>query len=356
MIGMERTAERAPFVAHRPLRSLAGVQYLYPTLRQALWRYLAHVPPGCVAMPDYVPEGIYAPFHHAGWRIVHYHVPVHLELDPAELVRLRDSCHPSIVVLIHTFGVYLSSNVHAIRTVFGNDALLLEDFAHSVWSTSTVLSGDLCAFSFLKTLGVSAGALLWVRDRASLYPDRPSPAGPSDRRLAQLLRRSLAVESLVAGPLAVRAAQTVLLGASRAWRDYYSYLCAAFPAQLGASLDPRERSLLERVDSSLVSRRRIENARVLAELIHPSLQLPVPAGCLTAQSLIGFPVRVADPAIFRRRLVAHGVRGYALTSRWWFDTAHMPGELFATHYLLPVSHYLSRTAMEHVAAAANACR
>jgi dTDP-4-amino-4,6-dideoxygalactose transaminase len=298
-----------------------------------------------------VPQGIHGPFARLGWRIVYYTLPASLQLDSAELKARFSAAQPDIVVLIHQFGAYVPHNVKLLRDLCTDGTLLLEDFAHTVWDSQTVLSGDLCGFSFTKTLGVASGSVLWLNNKSLLGTDAPGAIAAADRRLNTLLKRQLAVESLCAATVRSRLLQAALLRLSAWARAYYPFLSAHYP-DLHGRPDRDTLSLLEHIDTDRVSARRRQIAMRYSRELDKRLLLPLPPEHLERQSLFGFPVLVANRERFHGALYHRGVRGLILCDRWWFDTSSAPGELYQRHYLLPLSHYMSDTDVDRVIEAA----
>lgn len=353
MISNDRVRERPPFLDREPLRDLSGVQYLYPTFRQALLDYLTQLPRGAVLVPDYVPQGVHDPYRRAGWEIAFY--PVGLGLAPGRdaLARRIAARPPDHFVYIHHFGVYIEEGVRLARELLPGGAVLLEDFAHTLPQDGVPIIGDLAAYSFTKMLGVPEGALLWFRDEGRLTPCRHGADDEPARRLREKLEGRLAFESFFARrdlPRAVEAAARRLL---RRRAEYYGFLQARYPA-IRARIGARSRAILERADLARVTARRREIARLYVAELDPRLLLPVPRESLTRQALYAFPVAVSDRAAFLAHLRRRGVRGTALVDHWWFQPEDPRHELLSRHCLLPVNHYLSDEKVRRVIGAANA--
>lgn len=351
MITHDRQIERVPSTAHMPAGPAAD-RFLYPTLRQALYRYFLHSPPARVLLPDYVPEGIHAPLRALGAAVGFYRVPPHLRLDEKEITDTVRALSPDLIVLIHHFGVYVPENVRLLRDVAGPKALVLEDFAHTVHDSRLTLSGDVCVFSHTKMLGVAEGGELLFTNPAARRAPTFSSDTAGDRTLKRLLARQLLLEHLLATRAHGRRSQGMLLRIMRPFTAYYPYLCRHFTS-LHAPVSPRWREILARVDLDQVAHKRRMLAERYVNGLRDGLQLPVPPECLLRNALYGFPVRVDNPQTFHAHLVRRGVRGQVLRDRWWFDTERKPSELCRTHYLLPVNHHLSAGRIDEVTAAAN---
>ncbi|MBD3243887.1 MAG: hypothetical protein GF331_25065 [Chitinivibrionales bacterium] len=352
MITHDRRIERAPSTGAVSPAARYSCDFIYPTLRQALYRYLAQSPPARVLLPDYVPEGIYAPVKALGAATGFYHVPVDLRLRKDELAATMRAMKPDVVVLIHYFGAYIEENVTLLRELAGSDTLLVEDFAHTVHETRLALRGDICLFSHTKVLGVAeGGGLVFANPNARREPDY-SPDTPGDRTLKRLLGRQLLLEHLMATRVRGRHMQALLFRAMRPFAAYYPFLCDAFTT-LSAPVSGRWSNMLKRIDLDAIAEKRRALARRYVENLRDDLCLPVARGSLLRNTLYGFPVRVHMPEAFHSYLVHRGVRGQVLCDRWWFDSGHEPSELYRTHYLLPVNHHLSASQVDEVIAVVN---
>ncbi len=351
MIGPERQREHSPFLRKQPVRNLTRYHYLYPTLRQGLHAWLRQRPPGRVLLPDHVPQGVHDPFLRLGWSIYYYHVPSCMRLKRTEVAVRFQATRPDIAVLVHPFGVYVEENVALMRGLCRDGTMLFEDFAHTVWDSTVALSGDLCGFSFAKSLGVSSGSLLWLTNRENIGIDTPGLPGRGERRLGTLLARQLAVEHWCATVVRSRVSQVLLLRATARLRAYYPFLLAHYPT-LRAPPTARSIALLDRIDTEGVAAQRRRIAQRYARELDPRLLPDLPRECFERQALFGFPVLVDDREAFHSALYRQGVRGTVLCDRWWFDTDRSPGGLYRRHYLLPLSHYMSDTQVERVIGAA----
>ena len=349
VISPDRRYERGPFLARSPLRDLGRLRFAFPALRQGLYQWLGHVPPGRVLMPDYVPEGVYGPFERRGWQVAFYPLLPSLEIDTGALRRAGPA---DIAVLIHQFGLYIQHNVDAVREASAGKGLVLEDFAHTLWDSRTVLSGDLCGFSFTKSLGVADGSLLWLRNRSLLHPCTCTADTAGDRRLKTLLGRRLLVEHLLATICRRRTCHGPLLRATRRWCDYYSHLSAAYTG-LAGPISPASLRTLDHLDMDRVSTARRALADRYVERLNPALMFDLPRDSFLRQSLFAFPVRVPDRESFVQHMSRHGVRTTVLTDRWWWRNDAPPGDTYRSHCLLPLTHYLSVEQVDRVIDAAN---
>jgi len=352
MISGDRKREAKPYLSSTPLRSLRDHPYIYPALRQGLHRWLRQRPPGRVLLPEYVPEGIHAPFTDLGWKTAYYPVPLGLRLDRSAVAARSAGMEYDIAVVIHCFGVCIPDNVDLLRELCGSRTLVFEDFAHTVWDRRLAPSGDVCGFSYTKALGVTAGSQLWFRDQSLAGRDEPGDTRAGDRRLCTLLRRQLTIEHLCATTVRSRIGQAVLLRATSRARAYYPFLSGNY-SQLWSRCTAGQVAVLERVDFDRVADRRREIARHYARVLDPQLLLPVHREDLERSALLGFPVQVRDRERFHSNVYRRGVRGVVLKSRWWPALGLPHSELYLRHYLLPVNHHLTDSEVERVADAAS---
>jgi hypothetical protein len=355
MITVDRRLEGAAWLSPRPVRDLAALSYVYPTLRQGLYQFLAGRPYRRVLLPDFVAEGVYDPFVRRGIDVRFYRVDRNLGVDNGEVAELVREWRPDVFVYIHYFGVYHEQSLAACRDVCAGRALFVEDFAHTLPQADIPLTGDVCLYSYPKTLGVAGGSLVWCNKRELLAPSPRSADTAADRELKRRLRRTLLVENLLSIWVRQRHCQTLVLRLTARVAGYYPFLCAAYPTLTAAPSD-HTLAVLARVDFEAVAARRRQIATSYYGLIERRFLLELPVDWLQRQSLLGFPLLVDDQQAFHRHLLVRGVRGLTLRDRWWFRSDCPPGELFGRHYLLPLTHYMSDTQVRRVAAAVNAYR
>jgi dTDP-4-amino-4,6-dideoxygalactose transaminase len=114
-----------------------------------------------VLIPDYVPEGIYAPFRSQGVRIEQYSLDLNLDPVWSELEALLSRSKPSLVVMIHYFG--LRKPIERLSLLCHEyDALVLEDLAHVMPApghSDFGAHGDFVLYSLPKVIGVPDGAV-----------------------------------------------------------------------------------------------------------------------------------------------------------------------------------------------------
>ena len=316
-------------------------------MRQGLFAYFSGKGYKRILMPDFVPEGIYDPFLRLGYEIRFYHVSMDLGIDKNELFSIGEAFSPDIFVSIHYFGVYRPGILAAAREAMPRQVIFIEDFGHTLPTASVPLTGDICCYSFTKTLGVAEGSCVWFNARNYLEECRYEPDNGKSRELKKRMAAKLTAETICGRFCCNRYAASAIrmLFGNRA--AYYPYLMSHYTSSL-ARVSPRWRSILDRVDFEAVTRRRRDIARLYCEKIDPDLLLHIPKEDMTRQALFGFPLRVKERNAFDEYLASHDIQGLILNDRWWFWRDTEPSELFYHHYLLPMNHYFSDKKIERV--------
>jgi hypothetical protein len=370
MISFQRRRERPPFLAASPLRDLGKETGLHATVRQGLYRYLVASGLKRALIPDYAPEGVYAPLRDAGLSVAFYPMPLDLRLDPVALRAAVAAQRPDLIAYIHPFGLYLEENLETLRAALPAGALLLEDFALTLPCAEVVPRGDLALYAFSKLLGVPEGGLLKIAAASGSGPagsfepaDAAGPTGsgrqavgyaapsPEGRELSARLEKQLALQDRMARMRAGLILQRCLGLAAGKGAEYYPYLTAHYRA-IAQPLAEGSRRLLERIDFAAVTRRRRELAGLYLRGLDARFRL-APEAAYLRQALCAFPVRVDDQERFHAFLIRGGVQGYRLSDRWWFAPGP-PSALHRGHYLLPLSHYLADGDIARVIARVNA--
>jgi dTDP-4-amino-4,6-dideoxygalactose transaminase len=352
VITYERTRERPPYVRQLTLRNTQALAFFFPAMRQGLYAYFKDRGKKRVLLPEFVPEGIYDPFLRLGFDIRFYGVTKDLEIDNKEISAAVAAFSPDVFVYIHFFGVYRQGVLDAVKRAVGGDAIFVEDFGHTLPAEGDALTGDLCCYSFTKTLGVAEGSLVWFNNKTLLTPCVYEPENRTSRTLSKRLAASLALENYhsrwaVSGGLwsFVR----LLRGKKAA---YYPYLMEHY-AGCRARVSGRSLSIIDRVDFEAVTRRRRDIAALYCEKLDPGVLMNIPKQEMTRQSLFGFPVRVKERQHLDVFLASRNIQGLILNDRWWFRKDKEPGDLFNQHYLLPMNHYLPDRKIEQVIDAVN---
>lgn len=352
MITYERTRERAPYVRPLPLRNTGNLAFFFPAMRQGLYAYFKDRGKKRVLLPEFVPEGIYDPFLKLGFDIRFYGVTTDLEIDNKEIASAVAAFSPDVFVYIHFFGVYRQAMLDAAKQAVGGDAIFIEDFGHTLPAEGVALTGDLCCYSFTKTLGVAEGSLVWFNNKTLLAPCQYEPEDRTSRTLSKRLAASLALENFhsrwsLSGGLS--SLVRLLFGEKAA---YYPYLMEHYAA-CRARVSGRSLSIIDRVDFEAVTQRRRDIATLYCENLDSGILLNIPKQEMTRQSLFGFPVRVKDRQRLDVFLASRKIQGLILNDRWWFRRDKEPGDLFTRHYLLPMNHYLPDRKIEQVIDAVN---
>jgi hypothetical protein len=369
MISFHRRRERPPFLADSPLRDLSREAGLHATARQGLYRYLIATGLKRALIPDYAPEGLYAPLKDAGVSVSFYPMPPDLRIDPVAFAQAVAAHRPDLIAYIHPFGLYLEENLDTVRAALPGGALLLEDFALSLPCAEVAPRGDLALYAFSKLVGVAEGGMLksgtapgagttglWndagpfgrAGDAAEGGYGAPTAEG---RELTVRLERQLALQDRMARMRAGPILQRGLALAAGKGAEYYPYLTAHYRA-IGEGISDASRRILERIDFEAVTRRRRDLARIYLRGLDPRFRL-APEAAYLRQALCAFPVRVENQESFHAFLIRGGVQGYRLTDRWWFPPGP-PSPLHRGHYLLPMVHYLTDAEIGRVIERVNA--
>lgn len=363
MISFHRRRERPPFMhtaEDAPLRRLDGLGYFHATLRQGLYRFFMQASSRGkwrrALLPDYVPEGIYAPLRDAGLAIAFYPVGPDLSVDAAALKAAREAQGSDVLVYIHHFGLYREDNLRAVRAALVPGVLLIEDFALTLPNAGMDLAGDLALFSFTKMLGVAEGGLVWFRDRDLMEPPAPAAhataAAGAAAILAARMGANLAFEDWIQRWRPSPGIQALARRALGKRIGYYPHLTRHY-REIDAPVSATSRRILESLDFEAVLIRRREIARLYLAGLQPRFHLGAPEEAYLRQALVAFPIKVDDQDLFHAYLARHGVLGFRLTDRWWFREDAGPGELYHRHYLLPANHYLTDREIQAVIACVN---
>lgn len=368
MISFHRRRERVPFLAPEPLRDLAGIRSFHASLRQGLYRFLTQGSSRSrwrrALLPDYVPEGVYAPLKDAGLDIAFYPVGLDLSVDAAALKAARAAQDSDVLVYIHHFGLYREDNLAAVRAALVPGMLFIEDFAMTLPNAGMEMAGDLALFSFTKMLGVTDGGMVWFRDRdlldpasdegdaevvagqggegAGAVPGAKGIAGVGDdpaRILIERMESNLAFEDWIQRWRPRPALQTLVRRLLGKRIGYYAQLTRHY-REIGAPVSEASRRLLETVDFEAVLARRREIARLYLAGLDARFQLGAPTEAYLKNALAAFPIKVDDQTRFHAFLAKQGILGFRLTDCWWFKEGEGRSELFRRHYLLPTTHYL----------------
>ena len=356
MISFHRPREGPPFLGTFPLRNLGGLPYFHSTLRQGLYGYFLRAGRQRALLPDFCPEGIYAPLRDAGLKIAFYGVGPDLSLDRGGLRRMVESFRPDVFLYIHHFGLRLEGNLRLVRESLNPGTLLVEDLAHTLpeWGFGPPTApdfGDLALYAFPKLLGVAEGGLLLFRraDPAATVPYGPE-SGPG-RTLARRLEAHLAYENWVRRLRLSPRLQSLLRHFVGKRADYYGHLMRHY-RDIASPVSAASLRVLERVDFQAIGARRRAVATQYWEGLDPRFRLGPPREAYLQAPLLAFPIKVDDQDRFHAHLAKAGVLGFRLTDRWWFPP-EAPGALYHGHYLLPMGHHLGDGEIRAVIARAN---
>ncbi|MBD3422680.1 MAG: hypothetical protein GF398_21405 [Chitinivibrionales bacterium] len=339
MISYYRHQEGPPFLKSEQEHHFEKLQFFYPTLRQGLYQYFKDESYRSILLPDYCPQGLFDPFKRLGYDIYFYHVDLSLSLNKEELAETIERTKPDIFVYIHYFGLYMKHNVALLKELLPESTLFIEDFAHTLPTSTTVYTGDLCLFSFTKSLGVAQGALLWFNNEKYLKASPYTPPTKQAEKLSARLRFHTRLEHLFSTQVPSDLLQRILLKVTRPWSDFYTWLHSNYPA-CTTRVDDASTHALNHLDFDEITAARKKIVERYLNKIPKSQKFTCPRNAFLKQSLIGFPVVVDNQKVFHAELLSLGTQGFYLNKRWWFKDEAGGSELLNRHYLLPVGHYL----------------
>ena len=353
MISFYKVIEKRPFLESEPIRDLSGLQYLYASLRQGLFQYFKWQRIDSVLIPDYVPEGVYAPFKALGLNIYFYHIHQDFSVNPDEVHELLTSKNIQVFVYIHYYGLYHEKNVAMLRDVIAPDILVIEDFAHTIYNNDVSVFGDIAIYSFTKMCGVPEGSLMWFKNRSYLIPKSYNSAGYVSKRLSKKLKQTLFLEHIMAryGSYKLcRRANPLLIN----FVDYYDYLMRHY-VSISNRASYESIIILNRLNFEKISKKKMKLAKIYLEGLQESFLLSVPKSCYTAQALYAFPIQVSYPDRLSKHLIQNDILSFSLTGRhWWFTEESKKEPFFDQHCLLPLNHYLYEKDIQKVVGVVNA--
>ena len=135
---------------------------------------LGLTPSDTVLMPGYVCKEVVRSFHGKS-KIAFYDVELDLSVMPQEIERRFDENRPKALLLINYFG-FLQPHRKALADLCRRqNAILIEDCAHSLLTAGSGESGDFCIYSFRKLLPVPDGGALNVKRRVGGWGARFQP-------------------------------------------------------------------------------------------------------------------------------------------------------------------------------------
>ncbi|HMQ50331.1 MAG TPA: hypothetical protein PKA00_23100 [Saprospiraceae bacterium] len=322
--------------------------------REALFSLCQSIKPdgvGSVLLPVWVPEGVYQPFHLAGWKITFYNITHTGSPDWSDVQVLLAQQHYQLAVIIHYFG--LPHSTQPFLELLPANTLLLEDWSHSFphpgWPIPQ--AGHWALFSPNKLIGTTDGA--WLIGSEQL----PVPA-------ARFLERGPYLFWRVVHLLASRCLQDRLPIASFwLWLQGGAY-ARSYRLLLQQTASPRAMSglgcwLIRHSRPQQEAHIRIQQAEYYRQYLSNPHIRPIQADAAIHHPMVGYSVWVEDRLAFSQYLASKGIFGIQLSEAWWFAPVDDPRftsarALFDHHYLLPLHPAISRQGLAHVVACVNA--
>ena len=310
-----------------------------------------------VLMPDYVPEGIYAPFKSLGVCIDQYSLDLNLDPVWSELETLLRRSKPSLVVMIHYFG--LSKPIDRVCLLAHRyGALVLEDRAHLMpvpGRPDSGAHGDFVLYSLPKVIGVPDGAVLESRtERVALSHLRQGADWRHSLYITmQLIRLIVSTASKWA-----RFPRVWWLAEGAIYRCLPSYSLLMNYFKSCCKMSAISRLLLSAISwEEIVVRRRL-----LEAIYEESLDRNVFKRFVTSESALnckmGFPILVeGDRKGLVDRLRRRGIRGIFFDGGWGYIPAgqqHARSRaILKRHFLFPTSPKMTPEEARYVARVAN---
>lgn len=306
--------------------------FFYPFLRQGLFRFLKSEKYRTVLLPSYVAEGIIDPFKKMDYVIRFYDIDETGLIDKSIFDELVD-----VFVYIHHFGIYHKTNIQTIIEKKKPQTLFIEDFAHTVYSEKLILTGDICTFSFTKTIGIVEGSCILFNK----VNNTGSVEFVDIKNVSSKLKLILYLKLVTATYFKNRILNVVVnkvIGLC-GYSDYYSLLMDTYTSNY-PSLTKKLMNKLRNIDFEAITMIRKKYAKMYCERLNPELLYDIPQEAYLQQALFAFPIKVNNRSFFIKELNNRSILPLTLTSNWWFN---IKGDkyFYDTHLLLPINQNLS---------------
>jgi hypothetical protein len=303
----------------------------YPFLRQGLFLFLKNSKFKSVALPYYAPEGLYDPFLSNGYKIYFYDIDENGFIDNKIFLQTVD-----IFVYIHYFGIYNFENIKNILKNKKSYKIFIEDFAHTVYSNSLTLSGDLCTFSFTKVIGVNEGSCIFFNkiDKITTYYTENTIE-------SFFIKIDLIVELYSNSYLNNKF--SILAKISRKLKyilgiSYYILLMKSYRITQ-PELGNYSKKIIHKIDFNKISKIRIKYAKLYFDNIDEELLFKIPREFYCHQALFAFPIKIEKRDEIMRLLDLNDIKAFYLSNNWSFG--NMKNKDFCNkHLLLPINHNL----------------
>ncbi len=313
-----------------------------------------------VLLPAFVPEGLYAPFAHAHWRIALYKVDRDLNPIWDHVETLLQQHSPQMAILIHYFGLPKPIR-QFVEICHAHGTLVVEDMAQAYLGETENgplgQAGDFILYSLPKMIGVPDGAPLVIK-QPSAVGDIPKPHESKLHRRYVFQQMITLATTMITDRVPARAGRTGVILLSR--------ILAASPYQTlmqyyttPAPMSKVSRFLFRRIDHQRVRLQRRKLAQVYIDGLDSSkFEFFHDAG-RPLNVMMGFPVRLTHRDPFVRYLARNSISGVYFVNRWNFIPKGQEAiysdaiRVLHCHFLFPLHQRLSVAQVQYVIEVAN---
>ena len=313
-----------------------------------------------VLLPAFVPEGLYAPFAQAHWRIVLYKVDLALNPVWDHLETLLRQHRPQMAILIHYFGLPRPIQ-EFVEICHAYDTLVVEDMAQAYLGETENgplgQTGDFILYSLPKMIGLPDGAPLVIR-HPSLVNDIPEP------HESKLHRRYVVQQMITLATTTI--AHSVPTRVGRKGMSFLSRILAGSPYQtlmqyytIPAPMSKVGWFLLRHIDHQCVKLQRRKLAQVYIDGLNRSKFEFFPDVERPLNVMMGFPVLLTHRDAFIQYLARNSIAGVYFVDRWNFIPTGQEAiyndaiDVLRSHFLFPLHQRLSVDQVQYVVEVAN---
>lgn len=331
------------FLFNKSNNYLNKLPHIYPFLRQLLFLYFKNSNYKYVALPHYCPEGIYDPFLKNNFVIYFYDVDEEGYIKDNAFLNKVD-----IFVYIHYFGLYNFDNINKIINNKDKYNILLEDFAHTIYTDDLKLTGDICTFSFTKMIGVLEGSFMLIKkdsDRVKMSHTKPSIK-------SNLIKLDIFLEMFFNSFTGFYMIAKIFRKIKSLLEfNYYTILMDTYSITQ-PEIGYYSKNIIDKIDFNAVATQRMRYAKIYLEKLNQNLLFNVPKDFYLQQSLFAFPIKVKSRDDFLKIMNSKSVCAFSLSSRWCFGNIS-DKNFYDKHVLLPINHNLSEDSINEVIKKAN---
>lgn len=313
-----------------------------------------------VLLPAFVPEGLYAPFMQAHWRIGLYKVDRTLNPVWDHLETLLRQYRPRIAVLIHYFGLPKPIQ-QFIEICHSYNTLVVEDMAQAYLGETENgplgQTGDFILYSLPKVIGLPDGAPLVIRQPNVLSDIPKSHESNLHRRYVVQQMITLATTTI---------ALRVPISAGRRGISLLSRILAGSPYQTlmqyytaPAPMSRISWFLLRHIDHQRVRLQRRKLAGVYINGLDRSKFKFFPDVERPLNVMMGFPISLTHRDVFIKYLARNLIAGVCFVNNWNFIPRGQEAIysdaiwVLRSHFLFPLHQRLSVAQVQHVVQVAN---